>query len=131
MIATTTRPLPPAVLDRLVRVLGMLGSDHDAEVVAAARHATRILQQHGHTWSDLPRLAVPPPIPGGLRPRPAPPSGDWQAIATACLRRADLLTTWERDFLADLVGRSRPTQKQQAVLKQIAEKVATAGRRAA
>ena len=133
MTDTITRPLPPAIFDRLVKILGRLGSIHDAEVVAAARHATRILQQHGHTWSDLPRLAVPPPIPGSLRPRPAPPpaSGDWHADATVCLRRADLLTEWERAFVATLTGRRRLTAKQQTVLAKLVERVRAAGRRAA
>ena len=133
MTVINTRPLPPAVLDRLVKVLGMLGSAHDGEVVAAARQAGKILQQHGHTWSDLPHLATPPPIPESIRPRPAPPptSGDWHDAAAACLRRADLLTEWERDFVGTLTGRRKLTAKQAAVLAKIVDRVRAAERRAA
>jgi hypothetical protein len=38
---------------RLVRVLGMLGSDNATERDAAARMATQILKDAGFTWYDL------------------------------------------------------------------------------
>jgi hypothetical protein len=40
-------------LQRLVRICGMLGSEHDGEAVAVARQAERIRQQAGVTWEDL------------------------------------------------------------------------------
>lgn len=38
---------------RLVRVLGMLGSDHAGERDAAALVATRMLKEAGLTWYDV------------------------------------------------------------------------------
>lgn len=38
---------------KLARILGMLGSQHDGEVVAAARAASRLLTDAGISWADL------------------------------------------------------------------------------
>lgn len=40
-------------LTRLVRILGMLGSDHDGERAAAALAADRLVRGSGWTWWDL------------------------------------------------------------------------------
>ena len=39
--------------DKLARVLGLLGSDHDGEVIAAARAAERLRRQTGKSWTEL------------------------------------------------------------------------------
>lgn len=51
---------------RLVKVLGMLGSRHDGEVLAAARLAQHMLGQSKTSWGDL--LGVKP----GEEPEPLP-----------------------------------------------------------
>ena len=38
---------------RLARVCGLLGSDHDGEALAAARQAEKIRQKVGLTWAEL------------------------------------------------------------------------------
>jgi hypothetical protein len=38
---------------RLARILGMLGSDHDGEILAAARAATALVTRSGLTWSAV------------------------------------------------------------------------------
>lgn len=43
----------PGDLGRLHKLCGMLGSDHDGEVLAAARMATRWLRERGWTWADV------------------------------------------------------------------------------
>ena len=53
---TTGRREPVSV--RLVKVLGMLGSDHAGERAAAALQASRILKEAGLTWHDV--LGVKP-----------------------------------------------------------------------
>src|ERR1700738_2141820 len=47
--------------DRLARVLGMMGSAHDGEALAAARQAERLRAEAGLTWGEilLPRLPAP------------------------------------------------------------------------
>ena len=40
-------------LRRLARVCGLLGSEHDGEVLAAARQAEKIRKKLGVTWEEL------------------------------------------------------------------------------
>jgi hypothetical protein len=49
-----------AVSLKLVKVLGMLGSDHDGERANAARMAAQILKDAGLTWYDVLDIAEPP-----------------------------------------------------------------------
>lgn len=54
------QPTPsPLDRDRLGKVLGMLGSAHDGEVLAAARQAHRIVSEAGATWEAVFAGAVP------------------------------------------------------------------------
>ena len=52
---------------RLARVCGLLGSDHDGEALVAARQAEKIRKKVGLTWEELlvpsirQRAADPPP----------------------------------------------------------------------
>jgi len=39
--------------ERLARVLGMLGSSHDGEVLNAARLAVRIVKESGSIWEQV------------------------------------------------------------------------------
>lgn len=57
---------PGAGIDRLVKVLSMLGSDHDGEVLAAARQAEALRRRLGIGWDML--IAAPKG-----QPRPAQP----------------------------------------------------------
>jgi hypothetical protein len=43
----------PVGLDRLAKLLGLIGSDHDGEVVAAARKADELRRAAGLTWAQL------------------------------------------------------------------------------
>jgi hypothetical protein len=43
----------PLDLARLSRVLGLLGSDHDGECLAAARQAQRMIRVNGMQWADF------------------------------------------------------------------------------
>lgn len=62
---------------RLVKVLGMLGSRHDGEVLAAARLAQYMIGQAKVSWAEL--LDVKP----GEEPEPLPQEDDVQAAAAA------------------------------------------------
>jgi hypothetical protein len=116
MIPTTPRPLTPATAERVVRICGLLTSNYAGEVANAASLATRIFEEHGWSWEQVVRtgIAAPPP-----QYRPV----DWRAAATACLRRADLLTAWEQDFVASLRGFQRLSPKQEALLARLVERV--------
>jgi hypothetical protein len=51
MTATNaTIPLDASSAQRLVCLLGMLGSAHDGEVANAGRMADRLIREHGLAW---------------------------------------------------------------------------------
>lgn len=62
------KTLPEDARTRLIKLLGMLGSSHEGEVLAAARHACRLLQEHGMTWESLLVASLFPPQPPGPYP---------------------------------------------------------------
>jgi hypothetical protein len=111
--------------DRLARVLGMLGSAHDGEVLAAARQAERRRIKAGLTWPEI------------LHPRlPAPRrQHDVETFADAIefiLDFEETLTPWERDFARSLRRQQTPVStKQIAILDQLLGKVRRATARAA
>jgi hypothetical protein len=103
--------------DRLSKLLGMLGSDHDGEVINAARAADRLVRDAGLRWPDI--------------AMPAPPRdrGDNDPVGF-CLARPGVLTDWEERFLRSIARQPyRLTPKQCAVLGGIVSKVHAAGGR--
>lgn len=59
--------LHPTARDRLVKLLGLLGSEHIGERATAAQMASRLLQDCGLTWADV--FQPPPAIPAPVRSR--------------------------------------------------------------
>src|SRR4051812_18279276 len=122
--------LPPDKRTRLVRLLGMLGSDFDGERAAAAAKADELVRDLGLTWDAVvasPALAPPPPPP----PPVPPPSSNWtgwtgwrrpahQRAAGACLRAPTRWTAWERKFLASVEAQPSISEKQRAILAELA-----------
>jgi hypothetical protein len=51
--------LDPDALERLIKLLGMLGSAHDGERAAAGLKAHEFLKRHGLQWSDV--IVITPP----------------------------------------------------------------------
>src|SRR6478735_6120632 len=63
MSTSPTRPLPPAVRDKLGKLLSMLSSDHDGERVGAVAAIERTLRSNGCDWHDLAAsIAAPAPV---------------------------------------------------------------------
>ncbi|MGF6229785.1 hypothetical protein QFZ27_003740 [Inquilinus ginsengisoli] len=60
-------------LTRLIRILGMLGSDHDGERAAAALAADRLVRGSGWNWSDL---LAPARVSRPVRAQPVDPLTD-------------------------------------------------------
>ena len=120
---TAAAALTPAFADKLVKVLGMLGSDHDGEVAAAGRRADAMVKSAGLSWGDVIARAVPKPEP------PQPPQRRWRRTtspsdtAALCLLWSEVLTDWETNFCRSIVGRRRISAKQTAVLERLARKV--------
>jgi hypothetical protein len=115
--------LPPALADKLAKVLGMLGSAHDGEVAAAGRRANAMVKGVGLTWGEVIARAAPRPQPPHRPPR------RWRRVvsptdaAALCLHWPEVLTGWEADFCRSIVGRRRISAKQAAVLTRIAAKI--------
>jgi hypothetical protein len=118
-------------IDRLAAVLGMMGSVHDAEVLAAARHAERIRSQAGLTWAELLAAARgPSPEP----PRPAPPRdmladwpSAWRAATHLCLCADAGLSDKDFAFLQTVSRYThQPSPKQLAWLHRIVTRIVAA-----
>jgi len=92
-------------------VLGMVGSDHDGEVLAAARRAEAARAQARMTWPEL--LGVLP-------------AADPHDLIIWCLDRAECLTAWQHEFLLSLRGFTVISPKQRAILDRIAAKIEAA-----
>jgi hypothetical protein len=58
--------LQPEYRDKLVKLLGMLGCDHDGERATAARLADEHRRKSGLTWGEL---VLPAPDPAALKPK--------------------------------------------------------------
>ena len=106
--------------DRLAAVLGMLGSRHDGEVVAA-RTAERMRLAAGATWKEL---IAPTPAPLKLSKKVRGARRDIEK----CLRFEDHLSPWEIGFLKSLQRQQFAlSDKQRGVVAGIVAKLAEAG----
>jgi hypothetical protein len=109
------KALDPDDAQRLAKLCGMFGSDHDGEVINAARKADQLVRSSGETWIDvIAGRQLPPP---DWRRRA---SYDWRTMANACLFRIETLTPKERSFVRSMAQwTGEPTQKQIAWLQAI------------
>ena len=97
-----TSTIDQSVIDRLTKLLGMLGSAHDGERGVTAAKADELVRSRGLTWSDV--VARPQPA---SAPRRSSSKG-WREPETirekidAALRYRGLLNAWEVSFLIDV-----------------------------
>jgi hypothetical protein len=114
--------LPDQARDRLAKLLGMLGSDHAAEVATFGAAADRLVREHNLTWSDIlqPQKVV---VVEEDRWRPPPSSDAWRGTVSMCLRCPRLLSDWETGFLNNLLHYSSLSPKQAACLQTISTKL--------
>jgi hypothetical protein len=100
--------LAPDALDRLIKLLGMLGSAHDGERAAAGLKAHELIRRHGLQWSDV--IVITPPKIG------------WREKLRACAAHRHCLNDAERAFVQSIaVWRGTPTEKQLGWLNRIFE----------
>ncbi len=119
--------------ERLIRLLGMTGSDHDGEAINAVRLAGRLLQSKGVRWRDV--ILPQPELP--FRSRPHAPERrrdpwldvleDWPAHWTAAVRlcrsSSVALPGRSRDFLQQIGAyKHRPSEAQLAWLHELVER---------
>lgn len=108
---------------RLVSAVGLLASDRDGEVVAAARAACRLLEPHGTNLSQLVEAALTP-MPWRVSRAGSLRTVDHRTLARKCLAMSKHLSDWEAGFLESLVrwdGQLSP--KQAAALDRIESKI--------
>lgn len=102
--------------DKLVAILGMLGSDFDGERAAAGLKATELLRARGLTWSDV------VPARRGATPPPGQPA--WCNTRAddldLCTRHFASLRRWEADYVISFTTTLRVSPKQRRVLHEIA-----------
>jgi hypothetical protein len=122
---TAAASLTPAFADKLVKVLGMLGSVHDGEVAAAGRRANAMIKGAGLTWGDVIARAAPKSEPQqqSRAPRRWRRTTSPSDTAALCLLWPEVLTDWETNFCRSIVGRRRISAKQTDVLERLAHKV--------
>jgi hypothetical protein len=108
-----TTILLPSTRERLAKLLGLLGSDHQGERDNAGRAAHQLVQQHGLTWFDL---LLPD---NDVAAAGDPLGADWRRTAAACSRYPHLINRWEAGFLDGLPGFPHLSRKQHDTLFKI------------
>jgi hypothetical protein len=101
-----------AIAPQLGKVVRLLASDRDGEVVAAARAIGRILRSNGLDWHDFAQALCPDN------------QRDWHDTLAFCAAHMGALNSRERDFLRGIARqRSDLTPKQRDWLESIAAKL--------
>jgi hypothetical protein len=109
---TARAQLDPGAADRLRKLCGMLGSEHDGERAAAAAKADALLRAAGLTWADV--ITAPsliPEHPVRIRAWRASDS-DWQRMAQFCHARRWSLSQREREFVESVLNWRALSEKQ-------------------
>jgi hypothetical protein len=91
MSTAPTRPLPPAVRDKLGRLLPMLSSNHDGERVGAVSAIERVLKSNNCDWHDLAAMLTTTAPSACQSPRPQSDDGVSAKMDAGDL--IDLITT--------------------------------------
>ena len=102
-------------LQKIAKLLGLVGSDHDAEALAAARKAHQLICEHGMTWNDVFGCKE--------QSKTGPAHHD---LARELMTAKTLLTGFERNFLIGIMGHASLSVKQAETLESISAKVALA-----
>jgi len=133
-----TAALPSAVRERLIKLCGLLTSEHDGERATAARMASDVLRQNRLTWRELLMAEGPCRVCAAREARESEQRrgwaesewarADWRQLARHCIAHPDVLTEWEVGFLHSILRRRHLSGRQQAVLDRIADKIWEAGR---
>ena len=111
----------------LAKILGRLGSDHDGERAAAGLLASQFIKARGLSWYDVIQPHAPQPRRSWHdddTEEPTVAGRPWRAVARELAADPDGLSAWEASFAQSLARwPGRPSPKQLAVLRGLAEKV--------
>jgi hypothetical protein len=116
MAASRGNPLDTRTIERLTKLLGMLGSEFAGERAAAGAKVEQLRRDLGMTWAELLQSVAPPEPELGEREI----NSDDLNVALA---NPDALTAWELDFVQSISRYySALTPKQAACLARLANK---------
>jgi hypothetical protein len=112
----------PAVNNKLAKLVRLLSSDKDGEVLAAASAITRTLAAEG---SDIHALADTLCRPQPQRGPRHDDDNDWHSISCECQAHSERFSPREQDFVADMSGGRRsahsfcvtPSQNRRVILR--------------
>jgi hypothetical protein len=111
--------LDPQTADRLIKLLGMLGSVHAGERAVAGLKASQLLRERGLQWRDV----IHAPIADHTNfygAQTETTEEDWEPTRRFCLQRARALTPKELGFLINIADWNGPlTERQQNWLNNI------------
>ena len=106
--------LPSLITPTLGKLIPMLGSDKDGEVLAAVNAIARTLKSNKLDWHDLARAIDPDRT----------DDDDWREDVSYCVRHQDHLTPKQQDFIQTLrYWKGEPTPKQLAWLAIIVDQL--------
>jgi hypothetical protein len=120
---TAVPHLTPDLAAKLVKILGMLGSNYDGEIAAAGRQANAMVRRAGLTWDEVITSSAPIPQQPHRPPRRWRKPGTPSDTAALCLQWSEVLTDWETNFCRSIIGRRRLSAKQADVLARIVDRV--------
>jgi hypothetical protein len=102
-------------LDRLIKLLGMLGSAHDGEIAVAGRKAHELLRSLNMTWQEI--------ILAKSIVKPTSKLADTvESKLGTVLACTEPLTPWERKFAHSINGQTRLSLKQRDTLDRLYRK---------
>lgn len=123
--------IPAAIRPKLAKLIAVLSSDRDGEVVATVRAIGRTLKGAGADFHDLAKAATAEPVAARRTAPPPPPppeeeasSMTWADCARWCRARAYRLSPKEAEFVRDMAHKLRfrtdePTERQGKWLRAI------------
>jgi hypothetical protein len=106
--------LNPNNAERLVKILGMLGSDHAGERDTAARMASRMLADLSLTWQMVIIAPAPSIVPASGAARRSNPDTDYRQMARFCWNHRWGLSGRDQEFVRSMLNWSGdPSEAQQ------------------
>lgn len=133
-MANSYQFLTSADIDRLGKLLGMLGSEHAGERAAAGLKANQLVCERGTSWAQ-----ITDSLKRVVAVKSEPRSQNWasasqfgfrhditaphQRQAMLCLMQAVYLNEWERGFLRSIKVERRITSRQREKLEAIVAKI--------
>lgn len=103
-------------LQKLAKLLGMVGSKHDGEAIAAARKADEMVKRIGATWENI---LVVPVVEDNVADHPAHCFDAQRLLQDG----KGILTVFERKFLIGILSYKKLTEPQVKTLNGIRLKV--------